>query len=513
MRRSIWPLLLWTLAISCSEAVAPVHSVEVRTIVPLSPLEQSAAMQVALPADMRPRVRVIDADGNAVPRERIAFVVMRGGPTVQYSSDVTNSAGEAWMEAWYTGTRAGLTVVTAILTGNTSDTRAEFRLMVAPGPPTSVGMSKDSVRVAVGDSFPIGLVRRDDFGNVVDTLAGTTITSDDPGVVSVTANGSVRGVAPGRTAVVLENGAIRLGLLAVAGGVAARQATTIPSNTGEGYALATAPSGLAYAAGLGDGQLYRIAAGAQVATPIPWTGSNPDIVDGVFAPDETHAYFIAENHNQIFVLSVATDSVVAMVDVPHVTQRIGISNDGLYLIVTGPSQFTRVSTTSVEQSTFPLPWDSFHGTHGIVVHPSATTVYVSNTLGFVAAHDFMTGALLQQAQPGGTPQGLALDVSRNRLLVARAAGSLHVLDAGTLSLLFASEAASRLFDVRYDSATDAVWGNRNARFVTGAVERYSHSLTRVVERIEFYDSRRLGIRPDGSVLISAMGGVRLIPAP
>lgn len=510
--------LRWLLLVgvgSCSEPLAPTDTgVIPLELTALTLLEQTVPLASGVPTAYRPRVRVTDAKGNPVRGVSVSFLITRGQPTISVGAGTTNADGEAWLSGWGTGTRAGVQEVTAILTTNTSDTRAVFRVQVPPGPPVSVGPERDSVAVAVGDSSrPLVVVRRDVHGNIVDTLPGTTVLSDDPAMVAITANGAARGVAPGRTVVLLENGTLRFGVLAVSGGSVARTATTIPSNPDAGYALAVAPSGLAYAADFFEyieGSLHRIEAGAQVATAIAWAPGATRMLDGAFSPDGARAYFTSQSSGLV-VVDATTDAVLDVVALPHDAYRVAVTADGAYVIVTGAVRFSRIATSDLSVTTFDLPWqDTWDPTNGLVLHPSATTAFLSNQSGFVAAMDYLSGALLQVTPVSGAPQGLALDVARSRLIVAREAEGLRVLDAATLAHLFDSMRAEGSFDVRVDPASDNVWVVRSRQ---GTVDRFTASLTRPAERIGAPDPRRLGLRPDGSVLVSARGGVRLIPAP
>jgi hypothetical protein len=515
MRRLATYLIAVLTVGSCSEPIAPPEATGVALVLSaLTPLEQTVPITSGVPTAFCPRVRVTDAAGNPVRGVVVRFLITRGQPSISAGATTTNAAGEAWLSGWAAGTRAGVQEVTAILATNTSDTRAVFKVNVPPGLPVTVGPDRDSTSVAVGGtSRPVVLVRRDVHGNVVDTLSGTTVLSDDPGIVAITASDSILGVAEGRSVILLENGIHRFGVVAITGGVAARVAVAIASNPNAGYAVATAPGGLAYAVGFfeyEEGDLYRIEPGAQVASTIAWTPGVTRILDAAFSPDGTRAYFTSQSSGLV-VVDATTDAVVDVVTLPHDAQRVATTSDGAYVIVTGWDRFSRVATSDLSFVTFDLPWQgTYEATNGIALHPTASTVYLSNYSGFVAAVDYLSGAVLHSTPVGPGAQGLALDLARSRLIVAREYDGLRVLDAGTLDHLFDSMPVAGAFDVRFDPLSDDVWVTRSLQ---GTVDRYTSSLTRPAERIGAPDPRRISIRPDGSLLVSARFGVRLIPAP
>lgn len=495
---------------ACADPVAPPRADETLTITALTDTVLSAIVGSGVSG---PRVRVTDASGNPVRGVNVRFLGTRGRPDFSVGGASTDANGVAWLSRWASGTRAGVQEISVALAQNTSDTRATFRLTVYPGAPVSVGPSHDSVVVAVGySSAPVTISRLDTYGNVVDDLPGTTVTSDHPEIVSVAEGGALTGVAPGRTVVMLENGVHRYGVLAISGDAPTRLPIVIAANPNAGYALATAPSGLSYAVDFNEysaGALHRIEATAQVASTIAWMPSTPRIIDGVFAPDEARAYFISQ-FAALTVVDASTDAIVDAVDLPHEAQRIAVTADGAYLIVTGPDEFTRIATADLTMTTFALPWqDLWDATNGIALHPSANTVYLSSTAGFVASVDYLTGAVLQSIALDGRPQGLALDAARGRLIVVREAAGLRTLDAGTLGHLFDSMPLSGYFDVRLDPDSDDVWVSRPN---SNSLDRFTASLARPVERLSMAEPRRVRMRPDGTVLVSAYGGVRMVPA-
>jgi DNA-binding beta-propeller fold protein YncE len=507
-------LLALLALLACAER-APFDARLALDLEPASALEQAVQANRLVPTGLLPAVRAVDVNGRPVPGQRVRFTVTRGSPTVAGTTAFTNEDGVARLGGWFPGTVAGVQQVTAVLANNSSDTRVVFSLRVQPWAVVDTVVVPDSVRLAVGDSSrPIVAGAVDQFGNVVDSLPLSLLVSDDTGIVEVTASGALRGVAEGRTVLVAEFGLERFGVLAVIGAVESRNAVPVPSHTEPGVALACAPTGLAFAvhfAGLPASTLYRFDPGSVTAQSIAWSPGAAWIIDGAFSPDASHAYFITNDGNRLIVVSAATNATVDVLELPHAPQRVGVTPDGTYVIATGSDHFTRISTATLEQATFPLPWTSSGvTTNGIAFEPATTTAFFTSRNGAVLAVDYLSGAVLRSLDVGSSPQGLALDPEGNRLFVALESAGLRGLHAATLEPQGDSPSFLGAFDVKYDVDRDAIWVTRSTH---NLVERYTRSLLRPAERIAVPTPRRLCLRPDGSVLVSADGGTRLIPAP
>lgn len=138
------------------------------------------------------KLKVATQDG----RVGAGRVVTTDLPSLTPSSVIVDASGMASFQ-WDPGTLAGTAnVVFAVkdAAGGPAGPRRSVELTVTAGPPVAPALRDSAVQLGVNDSTgQVGFV--DAYGNVVSTLA--TISSDNPAVVSIGANGVLHGLAPG----------------------------------------------------------------------------------------------------------------------------------------------------------------------------------------------------------------------------------------------------------------------------------------------------------------------------
>lgn len=121
---------------------------------------------VGSPVDPLPQVAVRDQFGNPVPGATVVFRIVEGTGTLAGSQVETDEAGEAGLEGWTLGTRAGLERVEALV-GSLAP--SSFEIEATPAEPdTLVVEAPDPASARVGETLPLVVVEvRDRFGNPV----------------------------------------------------------------------------------------------------------------------------------------------------------------------------------------------------------------------------------------------------------------------------------------------------------------------------------------------------------
>ena len=115
-------------------------------------IEGDAQMATAgRPVPVRPRVRVVDMEGNAVEDESVIFTVESGGGEVADSLASTDSLGTAAVLSWTLGVVPG----TNTLTATAGDASTGFSAAGIPGPVALTIAAGDSQTTAVGTVTPI----------------------------------------------------------------------------------------------------------------------------------------------------------------------------------------------------------------------------------------------------------------------------------------------------------------------------------------------------------------------
>jgi hypothetical protein len=141
-------------------------------------------------------VRVVDADGRAVPNVPVRWQVQDGAGQVAPPEVVTDAQGDA-RTTWTLGRTAGLQRLTAVATTTRGPDSVTFTAQAAVGAPARVQLVAEGPAVAVGDSLPVTTTAVDAFGNA--STAGRTLTVADTTVLGVEAGGWLRGRRPGTT--------------------------------------------------------------------------------------------------------------------------------------------------------------------------------------------------------------------------------------------------------------------------------------------------------------------------
>ena len=145
-------------------------------------------------------VKVVDANGNAVPGVAVNFFASGGGGVNFAPMSAASDASGIATTSVTLGTRIGSVELTAYATG--VETPAVATVSATAGPLVSLVTTPKSMRfVAVGDTARITYLLQDEFANAV-TGAALTVTIPDPTLVSVDPQGLVRALrAGGRTTI------------------------------------------------------------------------------------------------------------------------------------------------------------------------------------------------------------------------------------------------------------------------------------------------------------------------
>jgi WD40 repeat protein len=502
-------LLLAQFLASCSEPQAPLQLEQEFVLEAISAQEQFLPLLGSV-TDL-PRVRVVDAKGNPQQGIRVYFVRSLGRPAIDGAIRASGPTGEVSLSFWHVGTRAGPQEVSAVVVNNSSDTRAVFRVNVLPGPASFVGLSRDTVRIAVGESSTqLSLAHRDDYGNIVSIIPGATLTSDDASIVEVLPDGSLRGVATGRAAVVVDSGAFRRAALAIVGNPpdgSVATIATIPSPENQMYAVAVDPTGLTFTAPYEIGSmspLIRIAPGGGTVTTTSVPANR--LVDAAIVPDDSRVLFVGLEQSSLLVVNSTTGTVAQTVSLPDYAYRVAVSADGSFAIVTGASQVWRVELADYEITTFPLP-PSAGVINGVDIHPVDGRIFLASHSGYVAVLDGSTGAQLHYFGGIERAQGVAVDAAGNRLYVGRENYGIRVYDATTLAHISDSNPFSGSFDLRWHAARNELWVSLGS---ASAVLRFSPSALIPLERFGIPGARRMAFLPNGDVAVASTGALRLI---
>ena len=150
-------------------------------------------------------VKVVDANGNAVPGVAVNFFASGGGGISFAPMTAASDAAGIATTTVTLGTKIGSVELTAYATG--VETPAVATVSATAGPLVSLVTTPKSLRfVAVGDTARITYLLHDEYANVV-TGAPLTVTIPDPTLVSVDAQGLVRALrAGGRTTISVSAG-------------------------------------------------------------------------------------------------------------------------------------------------------------------------------------------------------------------------------------------------------------------------------------------------------------------
>lgn len=470
--------------------------------------EQSLPV-VSMVTDL-PRVRVLNARGDPQPGVRVYFVGSLGRPSIDATVRSTGPTGEVSLSSWYVGTRAGPQDVSAVIVNNSSDTRAVFRVNVLPGPASSVGLTTDTVRIALGaTSTALSLAHRDSYGNVVSTIPGATITSDDASIVEVLPDGSLRGVGNGRAAVVVDSGAFRRAALVIVGNPLDGTVVTLAplqTPTDQLFAVASDATGLTFAAPYASGvaPFFRVAPGA--AAPTTTSIAIDEAIDAAFVPDGSRVLFVGRGQAYLLVVNAANGTEMQRVPLPGGAYRVAVSADGSFAVVTGYGEVWRVELTDYDITSFPVP-NMSAPTNGVAIHPDGGRIYLTSLAGVVAVLDASTGALLNQFGGIERAQGVAVDVVGNRLYVGRESYGVRVYDATTLAHISDSSPFSGAFDLRWNAARNELWVSLGSG---NAVLRFSGSALIPLERYGIAGARRMAFLPNGDVVVGSVGALRVI---
>ena len=141
-------------------------------------------------------VRVVDADGRAVPNVPVRWQVQDGAGQVAPPEVVTDAQGDA-RTTWTLGRTAGLQRLTAVATTTRGADSVTFSAQAAVGAPARVRLVAEGPAVAVGDSLPVTTTAVDAFGNA--STAARVLTVADTAVLGVEAGGWLRGRRAGAT--------------------------------------------------------------------------------------------------------------------------------------------------------------------------------------------------------------------------------------------------------------------------------------------------------------------------
>lgn len=497
-------LVLAALLGGCSEPQTPSGLGQQLMLEAVSEQNQSVPLAgvVALP-----RVRVVDLQGNPQSGVRVYFARSLGRPNIDGTIRTTGPTGETSLIYWNVGTRAGPQEVSAVIANNSSDTRAVFRVDVQPGPPTNIGLSTDTVYVAVGaSSQQLALARRDSYGNVVDVVPGATLTSDDASIVEVLADGSLRGVSTGRAAVVVDSGAFRRAALVIVGNPLSISRTTLTVSAHEMYAATAGPTGVVLSAPFTSGPSQGFRLGAGSTTPTTFAMDSALVIDAAFRPDGSQALFVGLDRQYVLFLDAATGAVAHVVNLPATAFRVEVSADGSFAVVTGATRVWRIALPSYDVTEFPLP--AMGGAvNGLAIHPADGRIFVASHGGYLAVLDPVTGAHLQYEGGFGRLQGLAIDAVGNRLYVAREFDGVRVLDAQTLVRISDSNPFSGAFDLRWDATRRNLWVSLGS---ADGVLRFSESALVALERITVARARRIAVLPSGDIVVAGATALHLI---
>lgn len=139
-------------------------------------------------------------DGWPLADWQISWFVLSGSATLSETGTVTDGQGRTLVQVTL-GPEAGPVEVGTSSEGYSG----RYQLEALPGPLASVTHSPTELVVFVGASEPLSFVPADEYGN---PLSGVPLIyfSDDDRIATVTAEGVVTGVAPGKTHVTATTG-------------------------------------------------------------------------------------------------------------------------------------------------------------------------------------------------------------------------------------------------------------------------------------------------------------------
>jgi hypothetical protein len=162
------------LTIACGDASGPPANPPANILVVSG--DAQAGIQVGAKLPLPLTAKVVDTDGNAVPRTTVTWNTNSG--TLSAATTITDAQGLTSVE-WTLGTASGQQTTTAKTAGRS----AIFSEQVVPGPLTQIVLSRDTVRLlGIGDSFRLIARAADQYGNSVPVP--TTIAPADTAIIS-----------------------------------------------------------------------------------------------------------------------------------------------------------------------------------------------------------------------------------------------------------------------------------------------------------------------------------------
>lgn len=168
------------LTIACGDASGPPANPPANVLVVSG--DAQAGVQVGSKLPLPLTAKVVDTDGNPVPRATVTWSTNTG--TLSAATTVTDAKGLTSVE-WTLGTAAGQQTTTAKTAGRT----AIFSAQVVAGPLTQIVLSRDTVRLlGIGDSFRLIARAADQYGNSVPVP--TTVAAADTSIISADNFGS-----------------------------------------------------------------------------------------------------------------------------------------------------------------------------------------------------------------------------------------------------------------------------------------------------------------------------------
>ena len=453
-----------------------------KTMVASSAPAETTVVNTTVP--VAPAVAIRDTFGNAVNGVPVTFAVGAGGGSLTGGVVSTGQTGVAAVTSWKVGTVAGpsnnlVVATTAVLAGDT----VVFHATALPGPASgstsTIALSKDTL--LAGQSAIITVRAKDAFGNPI-VVGGATIALSFSG-----------GVSRGTFSTVTDSG--DGAYTANVQGTTAGSATTIGGTINGSVFSTSLPSLLVQhgaasqlIAGAGDNQTVTAGTTVPVRPSVVAKDNFQNVVPGdtvlwavttgggLAAGDTTITDASGGATLGTWVLGAAAGSNAITASIAAVTRTFSATG-------TNPAILTSVPLGSMRLGGSP---------EGVAVDSTRNLVYVADSASnLVTVIDGAADTALDSITVGAGPTAVAVNAVLNRIYVANAAGGgISVIDGGSRTVVATVATGTTPASIAVDVVTDSVYvGNLGSGIavVDGSTNTVIGSSIAVAASPEFMD--------------------------
>jgi DNA-binding beta-propeller fold protein YncE len=358
------------------------------------------------------QAKVVDAVGAEVPGGTITYIPANPAMITVSSSGLLTSLGTAG------STSVTLTSGTVARTLNVTVTQVATDLVVAPS----------TLRLGQHGQAQLSATVIDAVGAPMPS-SGTTWSSGDQNLVTISASGLVTSVGPtGTSSITVRNGTFTRTIPVEVATVVHPSATNITSIPFvAAWGIGVSSSGVILAPSSDGIHTYRVDPVGQTATAVSGVAGGIDIS---FSTDGTRAYVAGFGTNRIDIIDVASNTVVGTFGTAVQPLAVQVSRDNQTLYVgTSGLVVAYDLNTRTEKTRISVPG----AVNAISIHPSLDLIYATGfDANTVSEINTTTNAVTRAFHTNlGPAQESVVSANGNTLYVATESGELDVFDLTT----------------------------------------------------------------------------------